>query len=148
MGKNTTEWTYREYKRKRGGPKRIWRDDVEEKAGKTWLHVASDRMIWKGLRRSSASSGINGWDRWIDINGHKFWDIFKIHPSLWMNSSISPPNTLICPFLKNRWICYFSPWLVLLDLLRASTSFLTNFSFCLCLSVAWQLWLACQGWQN
>ena len=33
--KITTEWTSRDGKRKRGRPKRRWRDDIEEEAGKT-----------------------------------------------------------------------------------------------------------------
>ena len=42
------------------GPKRRWRDDMDEKAEETWTHTASDRMKWKGLWKPSASSGMNG----------------------------------------------------------------------------------------
>ena len=58
--KITTEWTPREGKRKRGRPKRRWRDGIEEEAGKTWAHIARDRMKWKELWRPSASSDKNG----------------------------------------------------------------------------------------
>ena len=55
--KVTTEWTPRESKRTRGRPKRRWRDDVEEKAGITWMGKAQDRRKWKHLWRLPASSG-------------------------------------------------------------------------------------------
>ena len=58
--KISIDWTPREGKRKRGKPKRRWRGGIEEKAGKTWTHIARDRMKWKKLWRLSDSSGMNG----------------------------------------------------------------------------------------
>ena len=58
--KKTTEWTPREGRRARGRPKRRWREDIEERAGGTWTHMAQDRSAWKQLWRPPASSGVTG----------------------------------------------------------------------------------------
>ena len=58
--KKTTEWRPREGSRKKGRPKRRWRDEIEEKAGSAWTHVAQDRQEWKQLWRPPASSGVKG----------------------------------------------------------------------------------------
>ena len=58
MGKDLNRMDTMRSKRKNGRQK-IWRDDTEEKAGKTWPHIASDQMTWKGLLMKSAKSGMN-----------------------------------------------------------------------------------------
>eukprot|EP00795_Rhopilema_esculentum_P010459 gene10459-biopygen13011 len=57
--KITTEWTPRNGRRRRGRPKRRWRDEIEKKVGSPWTHVAQDRRAWRQLWRPSASSGVN-----------------------------------------------------------------------------------------
>ena len=56
----TSEWTPREGKRVRGGPKRRWRDNIEEVGSSQWMRVAQNRSAWRELWRPSASSGMNG----------------------------------------------------------------------------------------
>lgn len=58
--KTTTEWIPRERTRRRGKPKRRWRDELEEKFGATWMRRARDRVEWRRLWRPSANSGVNG----------------------------------------------------------------------------------------
>ena len=58
--KITSEWTPREGKRVRGGPKRRWRDNIEEVGSSQWMGVAQNRNAWRELWRPSASSGMNG----------------------------------------------------------------------------------------
>ena len=58
--KITTEWYPRNCTRRRGRPKRRWRDEIEEEVGKTWMRIARDRVAWKRLWRPSASSGVTG----------------------------------------------------------------------------------------
>ena len=38
--KITSEWTPREGRRVRGGPKRRWRDNIEEVGSSRWMRVA------------------------------------------------------------------------------------------------------------
>ena len=57
--KKTTEWRPREGSRAKGRPKRRWRDEIEEKAGSTWMQRAQDRNAWRRLWRLPASSGVN-----------------------------------------------------------------------------------------
>ena len=58
--KTTTEWIPRERTRRRGRPKRRWRDELEEKFGAAWMRRARDRVEWRRLWRPSANSGVNG----------------------------------------------------------------------------------------
>ena len=58
--RKTTEWTPRDRERKRGRPKRRWRDDIEQKAGSKWMQVAQNRKEWKRMWRLSDSSGGTG----------------------------------------------------------------------------------------
>lgn len=49
--KRTTEWTPRQGKRRRGKPKRRWRDEIQEVGGRRWMQVAQDRRAWRKLWR-------------------------------------------------------------------------------------------------
>ena len=57
--KITTEWTPRQGKRKRGRPRKRWRDDIEEKGDITWMRIAMERSTWHQLWRLPACSGMN-----------------------------------------------------------------------------------------
>ena len=46
--KRLTEWQPRAGKRRRGRPKRRWRDDITVYISMTWARIAQDRRIWKG----------------------------------------------------------------------------------------------------
>ena len=59
LAKITTAWTPRNGRRRGGRPKRRWRDEIEEKAGSLWTHVAQYRRAWRQLWRPPASSDVN-----------------------------------------------------------------------------------------
>ena len=58
--KKVTEWTPMGRTRKKGRPKKRWRDDLTSIAGNNWMRQAQDRTEWKSLWRPSACSGLNG----------------------------------------------------------------------------------------
>ena len=58
--KIATEWTPREGKRRKGRPKKRWRDSIEERCGITWMQIAKDRSVWRRLWRLPACSGMKG----------------------------------------------------------------------------------------
>ena len=59
MSKEITEWRSREGGRTKGRRWR-WRDEIEKRAGKTWMQEEQERVEWMKLWRPPASSGMNG----------------------------------------------------------------------------------------
>ena len=60
LKKETEDLPMATQERARGGPKRKWRGDIEEKAGKNWTQVAQNSQTWRNLWRLPASSGVTG----------------------------------------------------------------------------------------
>ena len=48
--KRTTEWTPRNYRRRRGRPRVRWRDDLTRNLGPTWARLGRDRCRWRQSR--------------------------------------------------------------------------------------------------
>lgn len=52
--KDVTVWYPRDGKRKRGGQRKRWEDEIKAAAGATWSRKAMDKQLWKTLGEAFA----------------------------------------------------------------------------------------------